>query len=269
MSEYVPKEDPEFINAPPGTPLRDLLILLVGAFAGLALLIGIAVFFTEQILSRVSIEQELKTFRWLWPKEPAEARYPAEFQKLVEVLKHNVEFPVEISFSCMDEPNAFALPGGRIILTVGLLDYVKSENGLMFVLGHEVGHIQHRDHIKQWGRHLSLAVLRGLLGFESNLSSLQALEVLVQRGFDRTQEAKADQNGLRLLEKIYGHAAGAEEFFSALSKREKFSEKIPQIFLTHPHSSERIAELESASKEGILTFPTRPFSEWKGEIRCD
>lgn len=80
-----------------------------------------------------------------------------------------------------------ALPGGRILLTKGLLEYLQTEYGLVFVLGHEVGHIVHRDHIRGIGRQIILVMGASMLGFTESCA-LSTLNQVLGRTFDREQK---------------------------------------------------------------------------------
>lgn len=164
-----------------------------------------------------------------------------------------------------DQLNAFAAPGGLILITTGLLDQVESENELAFVLGHELGHFRHRDHLRSMGRGLgasiSLAFLSAMVG--ADVSSLGWLQELANLRFSRRQERLADDWGLELTAKRYGHVAGATDFFERLPRAESSLARGAESFLSsHPVSDDRIERLERLAAErgwraqGVLTsFP--------------
>ena len=64
------------------------------------------------------------------------------------------------------EPNAFALPGGEIWVTTGLLEQTESENEIAFVLGHEIGHFRSRDHLRSLGRGLLFGLAAAGIGID-------------------------------------------------------------------------------------------------------
>ena len=93
----------------------------------------------------------------------AEAEDPRtdRVQVLTERLAmHWADNPYAFRVSVLDqsEPNAFAIPGGQIVITRGLLESVSSESELAFVLGHEIGHFKQRDHLRGLGRGIALVI---------------------------------------------------------------------------------------------------------------
>ena len=150
-------------------------------------------------------------------------------------------------------PNALAFPGGLVVVTSGLLEQVESENELAFVLGHEIGHFRHRDHLRGIGRGVAFALVMGALGLGGSGGAAQLAALsgqLAARGFDRDQESDADRFGLALVQQEYGHVAGAWEFFQRLPDLDGSVEKeIVHYLATHPLSEERIEALHALALE--------------------
>lgn len=268
MSEdtpYIPKPDLEGVNAEiEGTPLKDLAVLL----SGFALILLVFYFslgvLSDWALSRISIQTEVKIFNPIWGKAYDNSKSPTGLATFVNQAREHVGFPFKVDLICEESVNAFALPGGQILFTSGLLKNIKTENGLMFVLGHELGHVANRDHIKGLGRQIILASSGAIIGL-NDLSQLSSLSFLVTKTYNRGQEHSADEYGLDLLQKIYGHTQGAEELFVALSKKKSFFEnKITNLGSTHPTTDERIQRIKSTQNEsaGEVILPKTPFSEW-------
>jgi predicted Zn-dependent protease len=153
-----------------------------------------------------------------------------------------------------DQPNALAMPGGTILLTEGLFDAVRSEQGLAMVIGHELGHFKNRDHLRSMGRGILLSLAIGVMFGDSDLGSVVQQFVMVdQRRYSRAQERSADELGIELLVAAYGHAGGALEFFEAI--REKHSQNaFVEFFSTHPDPEKRIAHLQELIE--IRGYPT-------------
>jgi predicted Zn-dependent protease len=145
--------------------------------------------------------------------------------------------------------NALALPGDAILIYAGLVEQAKSENELMMVLGHELGHFAHRDHLRGLGRGLLVQIV--IATFIGDIGSLQsaavsAIAAVSRSQFSQSQEREADQFGLTLLQKTYGHVAGATDFFARMSKHKGAD----LAFLsTHPAPGKRVKELERLIKE--------------------
>jgi len=175
----------------------------------------------------------------------------AELKRIVDDLLATQDVPykndLKASISCDEDPNAFAFPGGGIVVTSGLLAAVKSEIGLAFVLGHEIGHFHHRDHLKGVGRGLLWVLISGLMGI-SEIGFVGGPSELVMLAHSRGQERAADSFAKGLLKKTYGNTSGATEFFHHISGLSKL--KAPEFFSTHPASKARIEALDASASEG-------------------
>jgi predicted Zn-dependent protease len=145
--------------------------------------------------------------------------------------------------------NALALPGDAVVIYQGLVEQAESENELMMVLGHELGHFAHRDHLRGLGRGLLVQlVLATFLGdggsWQSGAASI--ITAVSRAEFSQSQERDADEFGLTLLQKNYGHVAGATDFFQRLGQQKGAN----LAFLsTHPAPSRRVNELKRLIKE--------------------
>ncbi len=162
--------------------------------------------------------------------------------------------------------NAFAIPGDRIIIFRGLLENVKSENELMMVLGHEIGHFANRDHLRGIARSLSLQIILSLIiGNNSGLQSLGSLTAAItQASFSQNQELAADRVGLDLLVGVYGHAGGAIDFFDRLGKNS--SANTLSFFSTHPHPDKRVKKLKQIIRNRkIAVEPVKPLPTELGQ----
>lgn len=249
MSIYVPKTDGEGINSPlKQTPIRDATILVVGFLSVILVLYFSIGYVTEKTLSHINIETEIKFFSKFSDIETIKTS--SELEKLYQRAQNHIQFPLKIGIACDDTPNAFALPGGKILITKGLLDNIQSENGLMFIIGHEIGHFVNRDHLQGFGRQLTMTAVLSLFGLGSEASGLFNLSKIPLRSYQRNQELEADAYGLELLEKTYGHIDGADEFFEHISKKESAAEKVlAQFISTHPPSDERTRLIKKKQAE--------------------
>ncbi|NER30075.1 MAG: M48 family metalloprotease, partial [Symploca sp. SIO1C4] len=143
-----------------------------------------------------------------------------------------------------DTVNALALPGDVIVIYAGLVQQVESENELMMVLGHELGHFAYRDHLRGLGRNLLLqAAIAYFIGDAGAIQSAaaSALAAVSQSRFSQSQELQADEFGLVLLQQTYGHVAGATDFFARMSQKKGANRA---LLSTHPASEKRVMELQ-------------------------
>ena len=138
---------------------------------------------------------------------------PEAVTRLAEAIRRTMDIPhpVRVLVRRDKRLNAFALPGGDLILTTGILNAVTSENELAFILGHELGHVEHRDHLRALGRGLVLMTLSALLlDTESGPgTALGSMTRLTELSFSRRQETLADEAGQDALFALYGHVNGA------------------------------------------------------------
>ncbi len=144
------------------------------------------------------------------------------------------------------KPNAFALAGGYIFVTEGMLKILDSENALVFVLGHELGHFKNHDPLRRFGKGLVWGLVQLLFLGETTSVMSQSLDTY-ELSLSRTQEEEADVVGLELLIAKYGHAGGADKFFSEMKKDD--GPQILKYSSTHPYSAKRIKTLEKLIKK--------------------
>ncbi len=243
------------VNISPGSPILDFVKLGVGIMVilgGLYFLFGLAVDF---VVPRLDAETEI----WLSEKLESEAfekakRLPTaekELQRIVDSMNGlctGLPYKVKVVVVDDDMVNAFAFPGGRIVVFSGLLKRMKSENEVAFVLGHEMGHMANRDHLRRYGRVLFVAALQAFMSDLMSVDLLSQSLTLTDRAFSRRQELAADRFGMDVLNCAYGHVGGAGKFFDSMDR----GRKLPawkQYYLTHPEGYERVEALEAYAAE--------------------
>jgi Zn-dependent protease with chaperone function len=162
------------------------------------------------------------------------------------------DFRVEINDSA--DINAFAFPGGLIVVTGGLLDEVETENELALVLGHELGHFKNRDHLRGLGRGVALGIMLAVATGASDGGSLGAtLAEVTLSSFSRRQELAADGFGLGVVHRQYGHIAGALGLYDRLGKDSGEERGLSSYFATHPSPPDRVARLRQQGRENGWT----------------
>ena len=238
-------------------PLKEFLVLL-GGVAGLVLAVYILLgFFIDYAVAYVSPETEIRIFSavdmdWEGTGRPDTDEEQRSLQRLIDQLARCVGIPytIKLRISDSDQLNAFAYPGGTVVVYSQLLEVLHSENGLAFVLAHELGHFQNRDHLRAMGRGVVvLATLTALSGANSDLSRLLTpLNNFENAQFSQERESAADATALRALNCHYGHVGGATEFFeSAAAPVDDFDFSLTHYFTSHPEANERISYLRDLS----------------------
>jgi predicted Zn-dependent protease len=171
-------------------------------------------------------------------------------------------YKFDVSVVQSDVVNAFALPGGYVVVFTGLIKKAESAEEVAGVLGHEISHVLERHGMERIIKQLGLAaVITILLGDQRGLVGLaQQLGMeLVTLKFSREQETEADLSGLQLLYNAHIAPDGMITFFNRLSEQDKHG---IELFSTHPM---RAARAERLKKE-MASLPARspePFTfEW-------
>jgi len=155
-----------------------------------------------------------------------------------------------------DEPNAFALPGGKIGVNVGIFTVAHNQDQLAAVIAHEIGHVIENHHDERITRQKGassvlgvLSVLAGVKGYGDLVSDGGGL--LVQTGFllpgTRAQESEADVVGQQLAARAgFDPAEAARLWQNMLAASER---RPPQWLSTHPHPESRMQALGTRAKQ--------------------
>jgi len=248
-------------NVSPGHPLAELGTLV----AGLAL-VGLALLFTAWLAVEgavrflpASLEQRAFGVAAGAFAVPSDARGAALDAVLGRLARHWEGHGYALRLGVVDEedlPNAFALPGGHVLVTSALLDQAGSENELAFVLAHELGHVEARDPLRALGRGLLVALALAALGGTDGSAIVGSAATLGELAFSREQERAADRFALALVAAEYGHVAGASDFLARLpdARPAGGAERAVSWLATHPRSADRVAELDALA--AAAGYPT-------------
>lgn len=181
--------------------------------------------------------------------------YLGALGKRIAAMSHQPDLPY--SFKVLDSPvvNAFAVPGGYVYLTRGILAYLNDEAELAGVIGHEIGHIAARHSAQQYSR--AQAAQLGL-GIGSILSPTfakyaglaQAGIGMLFLGFSRENEREADDLGVLYSSKAGFDARQMANLFVTLERLDPSggSDGLPAWFSTHPNPPDRIAAITKAAE---------------------
>lgn len=192
---------------------------------------------------------------------PAAKSYVEELAR--PLLEAAAPLPFEFQFRVVDDPavNAFALPGGFVIVNSGLLEAAETGEEVVGVLGHEVQHalLRHgtRRVVRELGGSVALSLLFGgsdLQGYAEVGSRLTGLK------YDRGEESEADREGVALLLRAGIDPSGLARFFERLTKDGLAP---PELFSTHPDPGDRAAQVRAARLPGAPRVLPKP-----GSVRC-
>lgn len=156
--------------------------------------------------------------------------------------------------------NAFALPGGYLYVTTGMLDFAESEAELAAVIAHEMAHVDLRHCIERYQYELKAQKIGG-----EPLEAMAGLGArLMIQGYQDEQEAEADRWGMQLAARAGYHPQAGQGLFIRLAGRwggdtqprtvpdegvHVLSDAMEALFASHPRPSLRIASLQLALTE--------------------
>ena len=190
---------------------------------------------------------------------------------IVAQLPANARSGWETAVFVDEDPNAFALPGGKVGVYTGIFKVARDQDQLAGVIAHEIGHVVSRHHderiTRQMGAQAGVQLLGALAGNYGNLAS-QGGSLLAQTGFllpgSRAQESEADVVGQQLMAQAGFDPRGAVNLWQNMISAG--GSRPPQWLSTHPDPQARIGELQSRAADLV---PTMQAARKAGKIpRC-
>jgi predicted Zn-dependent protease len=158
--------------------------------------------------------------------------------------------PYKFSFHVLADPrtvNAFALPGGPIFITEGLLRLLKSEAELAGVLGHEIGHVIARHSSERLAKQqLTQGLLGALVVGSGDYSTAQIGQVvgsMINMSYGREDELESDALGIRIMAEAKYDPRAMLRVMDVLAKASGGSPQ-PEFFSTHPAPENRLTRIK-------------------------
>lgn len=192
--------------------------------------------------------------------DPALQNYVTEIGQELARASHRPNLPW--TFTIVDSPaiNAFALPGGYIYVTRGILAYLDDESELAGVLGHEIGHVTARHAAQAYTRQAQAGI--GLTILSIFVPGVQPFTELGSAGLgvlflknDRAAELEADRLGVEYGSAAGWDPAGVPRFLSTLARVDALSEDgVPNWLSTHPNPGARVGQATPVA--GKFASPT-------------
>ncbi len=204
----------------------------------------------EVKLGKSSYEQALQQMGGVYPDATLNAYVNRIGQRLAR-SSHRPELTYHFNVVNDSSPNAFALPGGFIAITRGLLVSMENEAQLAAVLGHEIAHVTARHSVQEIQRSTLLGTTVNLLGslagesgYAELLTQVGGLTAnLVGKRYSREQEYEADRLGIEYLARSGYAVQGAIELQNIFIKKienDNDPDWLSGLFRTHPVSRERL-----------------------------
>jgi predicted Zn-dependent protease len=189
-------------------------------------------------------------------------------------LRRGAAIPYSLQVIETPAVNAFALPGGRLYVTRGMLGFLESEAEAAALLGHEMAHVDLRHCIERYQYALKAQQIGG-----EPLAAMASLgHRLMLQGYQDEQESEADRWGLQIAARASYHPQGGQRLFARLGAPASTPRSLPaeaghvvmdsleDLLASHPDPRARIAGLDQAIRECRLEPERRPF--YVGRLNC-
>jgi len=196
---------------------------------------------------------------------PGMQRYVNNVGRWLAVQTERPDLPWQ--FGVLDSPNvnAFAVPGGTIFITRGLLERMRSEAELAGVLGHEIVHVLRKHHLKaiQKGAQSALAgdaasaALRDRAGPARDKLIAFSTE-MYSRGLDKSDELEADRLGVVIAARGGYDAYGLPSVLQTLQAMNAQDSALALMFKTHPAPAERLDSLNEKMQPVLDAYSSQP-----------
>lgn len=233
----------------------EFIFLIIALFA----IIGAFCMFTDNLIGfcidKISNETQVRLERAIsfnirnlsLANDADTGKLSAIVQKIVAMdpkLQKKSNFPIYVINN--NKINAFIAPDGAIFVTSKLMDTIKNEEMLAFVLAHELGHYANRDHLKSVGKEIAKFIATVTLSGSNTAleTTLNGISDIHELKHSRKQEKKADEYAGLAIYKLYGSKKGGINFFRLIQNEEN-SPEFMEYLSTHPNTKNRIKAIKN------------------------
>lgn len=197
-------------------------------------------------------------------EDPQLQQYVSDIVEDLSTKSHRSDLIFHATLLDSPQVNAFALPGGYVYITRGIMSYMNSEAELAGVLGHEIGHVTARHGVRQQSASQIAQILSTAAviatGSRAIADASNIAGTALIRGYGREHELEADRLGAEYLAKtgydpeeminVVGILKSQEEFDKQLAKEEGREPRAYHgLFSTHPENDRRLQEVIRAAEK--------------------
>jgi predicted Zn-dependent protease len=189
--------------------------------------------------------------------DPELNRKVQEVGRRIAAVSGHPEWNWQFTLFQNDEPNAFALPGGKVGVYTGLFKVAKNDAQLATVLGHEVGHAIARHGAERMSQGMLEQLGATAVGIGTGSAAYaqlaaQAATLAIVLPYSRTQESEADHIGLMLMAKAGYDPREAIQLWENFQK--VGGNKPPEFLSTHPSEGTRIQRLQELMPDALAIY---------------
>ena len=227
---------------------------IIAILAIILLFIGCVYFFFvpwlgERVAMKFSREREISLGNQMYNSLVSGLEIDNRKSKILNAffreLRYNIDYPVEITVVKSGEVNAFAIPGGHIVVFEGILEEMKTPEQLAALLGHEGSHVQLRHSLRNIFRSMARKMfLLIILGGDAGIAGYLANRADELKGlqYSRELETQADESGMRMMYKSGINTEGMLGLMELLQK-EGEGKETSALLSTHPVFESRIKNI--------------------------
>lgn len=185
-------------------------------------------------------------------KDAALQQYVNKVGRWVASQSERSDLPWKFGVIESNDLNAFAAPGGYVLITKGLYQKLQNEAQLASVLGHEIAHVVKKHHLKVLQKQQVVSAgsdfLKEKLSKKNKLAdkAIGTGAEISARGLDKDAEFEADRMGLVLATRAGYDAFSLAEVLQTIGQTSQSDGSVALLFKTHPHPDERLAKLGDA-----------------------
>ena len=186
-------------------------------------------------------------------KDEALQKYVNKVGRWVASQSERENLPWKFGVIDSADLNAFAMPGGYVLITKGLYQKLQNEAQLASVLGHEIAHVVKKHQLKvlqkQQLLNMGASKISDLFGKKDKLAKkvVGTGAEISARGLDKDAEFEADRMGMVLAARAGYDAFSLAEVLQTMSQTSSSDGSVALLFKTHPHPDERLAKLSDAA----------------------
>jgi len=209
---------------------------------------------TQHAIGRQALDW-LDSNKWFRPTQLDKERQEHirnDFNVLCGDLPFKDYYRLEFRDSSFIGPNAFALPGGIIVITDDMVKAAQSQEEVLAVLAHEIGHVELRHTMRSILQNSAVAVVVATISNDAASLSVAVASLpvlLAQTKYSREFEAEADDYGFRLLKKQNYSPAAFASIMERLSEKHEKGRHHISFISTHPVTEERVKRARTAAQQ--------------------
>jgi predicted Zn-dependent protease len=240
-----------FANELVNSGMKGAIILtLLVASALVSVYFFVLPYLAEKIAVRIPQEYEVsfgeKAFETLMASETIDSSKTLALNKFAKKIDFNSDYNLSFTVVNSDIVNAYALPGGRIVVFSAMINEMNKPEQMAALLSHEVSHINKKHSLKNLSRAYSGKIFLSFLVGDTAILDFIADQAqnIYELKYSREMETEADLDGLRILQNNGINQKGMIELMHILEDQEnKIGMDIPQYMSTHPVSKNRIKSI--------------------------